>query len=192
MSNIFYDITDEQLLALAAYGEAASEGSEGMMAVLNVILNRMMAPDSFADADIYYATNSLYKAVVLKNKQFSCFNSGTSLRSTLENMAGNFNSYLNSNSTLYTAYQLAELAAAGMLEDNTGGATHYHTTAVSPSWSSSIDYIGQIGSHLFYSVYSVADRVRDVVLAGLISPLTYIILSGVVYMAYNLFYKKRR
>jgi spore germination cell wall hydrolase CwlJ-like protein len=37
---------------------------------------------------------------------------------------------------------------AGKLEDRVNGATHYHSTSVSPEWK--LKFIARIGNHLLY------------------------------------------
>jgi spore germination cell wall hydrolase CwlJ-like protein len=43
-----------------------------------------------------------------------------------------------------------ELTGPGRHEDMTLGATHFHTTAVSPSWSRRFPLTARIGTHIFY------------------------------------------
>ena len=149
-NTLFLNLPVDQLLAITAYGEAASEGAEGMMAVLNVIKNRTKE-NQFYDSEIYNLTRSAYHAVILKPKQFSMFNIGNAVRPIAERMANNFYSEVSSNSTLAQAYQLAQMLVSGQLADNTGNSQYYHATYVSPSWASSYALMGQIGQHLFYS-----------------------------------------
>ena len=180
MADIFLTIPADKLLALTAYGEAASEGAEGMMAVINVVLNRMKDLAQFADKNILQQTGSAYHAVILKAKQFSAFNSTDPVRPKLENLLNNFTNAVKSNTALNQAYQIATLAVRGQLSDNTAGATHYHTTAVAPSWSKTIDYIGQLGNHVFYSVLPAWNRIRTTASEAFesISPyMTYIVTA---------------
>ena len=192
-TQIFYPIPADELLALTAYGEAASEGAEGMMAVINVVLNRMKDMSSYADSTILSQTGSAYHAVVLKPYQFSAFNATDPVRAKLESLLKTFTTSVNSNTTLNQAYQLAQLAVQGQLADNTGGATHYHTTAVAPSWSKTIDYIGQLGNHLFYSALPVWERVRTTVTEAYetVSPYMTYILLGIIGLG-GWYYIKRR
>ena len=180
MNDIFLTIPADKLLALTAYGEAASEGTEGMMAVINVVLNRMKDLTQFGDSSILAQTGSAYHAVVLKAKQFSVFNASDPGRSRLESLAASFNSAVLTNKVLANAYDIAKMAIQGMLSDNTGGSTHYHATSVMPSWASTIPLIGQIGNHIFYSVYPAYARVRQVTSVAIetLKPYTtYIIIA---------------
>lgn len=48
--------------------------------------------------------------------------------------------------TLHIAYDLLN----GSYRDNTGGATYFHATYVSPDWSNSFKKTKTIGNHIFY------------------------------------------
>lgn len=148
---LFLSLPVDQLLAITAYGEAASEGGEGMMAVLNVIRNRAANVEVFGDREILNLTGSPYHAVILKEKQFSMYNLGTISRQIAEDLARNFDSKILSNSILQTAYNLAQMLLSGQLADNTGGADYYHATYVSPSWAPKMYKTVQIGRHIFYA-----------------------------------------
>ena len=170
MVNIFTTLPPILLLALAAYGEAASEGGEGMMGVLNVIINRTKDPSKFADPTLLKLTKSIWHSVILKPYQFSAFNKSDPVRDKLRNIAGNFNEVIKTNTAFKKAYDLAELAIKGKLADNTQGATFYHADYVSPSWAKKIPLIGKIGRHIFYG-YGVA--------RGVVTSYTTYIIAGV-------------
>ncbi|MBT9174592.1 MAG: hypothetical protein DDT22_00252 [candidate division WS2 bacterium] len=161
-NSLFLSLPVDRLLALTAYGEAASEGAEGMMAVINVIVNRLRNPRAFADKTILSTTNNLWFAVILKPWQFSVFNLNDSMRPKLERLARTFDNSIAVNPVLNQAYRLAQMGVSGFLADNTKGATHYHTTAVSPPWSRTIERVGQIRRHIFYSAYPLWARIRKV------------------------------
>ncbi len=48
------------------------------------------------------------------------------------------------------AQAVAERALTGAVDSSVGLATHYHTDWVIPNWSSSLEKIAQVGSHLFF------------------------------------------
>ncbi|MGF7155676.1 cell wall hydrolase [Novosphingobium gossypii] len=50
----------------------------------------------------------------------------------------------------YRARQTASGFLAGQIDLSVGMATHYHTDWVHPYWSSSLDKIAQVGTHLFF------------------------------------------
>jgi len=47
---------------------------------------------------------------------------------------------------------LARQALAGLLEDPTGGATHYHALGISPFWTRAQTPTARIGNHVFYKL----------------------------------------
>lgn len=159
----FITMPAERLLALTAYGEAANQGAQGMMAVLNVIANRARDLGTYGYQPIYAMTRSPWHAVALKPFQFSAFNMTDPVRAKLETLAASWDSAVASNAALAQAYQLAQMTTSNLLADNTAGATHYHTTAILPSWAGTITKVGQIGSHIFYSAYPSWDRVRGAI-----------------------------
>lgn len=170
-NEIFYSLPANKLLALAAYGEAASEGTEGLMAVVNVIRNRTKEPSKFANQVILNTTNSIWHAVILKPCQFSSFNDGSSsycpkadpVRAKLVTLMNTWDNAIQSNSVLNTAYQVSNMVFNNTLADNTAGATFYHAAYVSPTWASTIPFIGQIGQHLFYGYKTVTETVTKFV-----------------------------
>lgn len=193
MSNeIFYQLSTDKLVALTAYGEAASEGAQGLMAVINVIANRTRDPNQFADQNILASTDSVYHAVILKPYQFSVYNSSDPQRSKVVQIAQNFDSYMKTNAVLNQAYQLSQMLFLGTLTDNTGGATHYYNPSLAnPSWAASMSFVGQIGNHVFYSVYPIWKRAREIVSTLAESPWTYIIGISLIGVLIYL-YKRRR
>ncbi|HDK42901.1 MAG TPA: cell wall hydrolase [Candidatus Pacearchaeota archaeon] len=148
MINFFLKLSPVKLLALTAYGEARGENIEGMKAVINVILNRVKNLKRFADKNLL--SRSPYHAVILKPYQFSMYNSEDPQYNRIKTISNNFNKFLLTDSLLNNAYQIAKLAIRNMLQDNTQGADHYHTTDVHPSWVSSLTRTVQIGRHIFY------------------------------------------
>ncbi len=149
----FYSLTPQKLLALTAYGEAGGEGNEGMIAAMNVVKNRVLSNSAnVLDANVLSVTKSKYHAVILKPYQFSIYNSNDGFRSRAEQIADNWNSEIKKYPVLDKAYTLAGKILSGSIADNTQGATYYHANYVTPSWASSIPYIGQIGNHVFYGI----------------------------------------
>ena len=109
------------------YHEARGETLKGQMAVASVTMNRV--------ANRHYP-NSVC-AVVYQRKQFSW----TLSRTKVHNQDIQFNN---------TIYIIALKAVTGRLVDHTGGATHFHTTAINPYWASNKVYLTTIGNHVFY------------------------------------------
>ncbi|MEM4313079.1 MAG: cell wall hydrolase [Thermoplasmata archaeon] len=176
---IFLNLKPEELIALTAYGEAKNEGGEGLMAVINVIKNRVYDMQ-FVDKEIYNLTGSLWHAVILKPYQFSMYNIGDPVRKMAEKIASNFSYYLSTDDILKKAYILAQMAISGQLEDNTGGATHYHADYVYPNWAKVFDRTVQIGRHIFYSIYPEWMRKPVVVLGYEVKPVNLVLFIGVL------------
>ena len=82
--------------------------------------------------------------VCLKPKQFSCWNEGDPNRAKMSEIDLD-------NPALARAVSVAAGVLAGDLPDTTGGATHYHTTAVAPSWAAGHEPSARIGNHVFYN-----------------------------------------
>ena len=130
-----YDMTEDQTdyLARTIYGEARGEGARGMQAVANVVMNRVKAGG-------WYGAS--VKDVVLKPKQFSCWNSDDPNRTIILAATA---------AQLKQARSIAEQAINGTLPDITGGATHYHAKSITPYWAASLKQTTTIGNHVFYA-----------------------------------------
>lgn len=122
-----------ECLAEALYFEARGETIRGMFAVGEVILNRV-------DSDAYPDTLC------------GVINQGTGRL-----YACQFTYTCDGNPELISeprAWERVGKVAAILLEGApralTGGATHYHTKAVSPSWAKRFPRTAAIGSHYFY------------------------------------------
>lgn len=120
--------------ARVAWGEARSEGSEGMQAVINVMQNRVndrRFPNSLA-------------GVATQRKQFSAFNENDPNRAQLDAVDDSDHNFV----------EAIRLAAAAMLDDLTDiteGATHYHNKHIlPPAWTVGAIVSAKIGSHIFY------------------------------------------
>lgn len=127
--------TDIEYLARTAWGEARNQGVPGMQAVINVIMNRVKKGIWWGDT---------VQDVVLKPWQFSVWNEDNENSRAMKEVTLDDYQYK-------VAYELAEKAVNGQLEDITNGATHYHTVYVNPSWASELTYLGTIGNHKFYA-----------------------------------------
>jgi spore germination cell wall hydrolase CwlJ-like protein len=124
---------DQDILARTLWGEARGEGTRGMHAVANVIMNRVNDPNRWPNSAA---------EVCLQPWQFSMWNEGEPNRAKA--LAVN---YLNRQ--FRDAVDIAKRAVAGQLPDITGGANHYHTKAVDPSWNRKMRRTAEIGAHIF-------------------------------------------
>jgi len=105
------------------YHEARGEGKAGMLAVAQVTINR--------------AQGKTICSVVYARKQFSWANTA---KGRSKPMTGDVEP------VLVAAYQ----ALAGVVQDATGGATHYHACHVKPGWAKHMVKTTTIGKHIFY------------------------------------------
>lgn len=122
------------LMILLVYGEARSGGEVGMTAVANVAINRAEKRGTTVAEEI------------LRKKQFSYFNSNWKL---VKRDFNNFD-YDKDMKSLKTAVKVVFTVFFNLGSDITGEATFYHTTAVNPYWTTSVDSVKTIGSHIFY------------------------------------------
>ena len=116
-------------------GEARGEGSDGMRAVAQVLLNRVNDG----------RWGPTLAAVCLAPFQFSCWNVGDPNRKLLVALRDD-------DATL----QLAMAALADALEpgaaDPTHGATHYYADGLEmPGWTAGLTPTAHIGHHLFFA-----------------------------------------
>ncbi len=123
-------------LARTAWGEARGEGNAGIQAVANVIMNRVKA-------GTWYGAG--VKDVVLKPRQFSCWNEGDPNRAKMLAVTDSDISFRN-------AKYLAEQAVNGILPDITLGANHYHASNIRPNWADVDKMTVIIGNHVFYKL----------------------------------------
>jgi spore germination cell wall hydrolase CwlJ-like protein len=122
-----------QCLTAAVYYEAATEPLDGQRAVAQVVLNRVRHP----------AYPSSVCGVVWQGSerstgcQFTFTCDGSLARTPMA-------------SVWARAGQVAQAALAGYVYAPVGHATHYHTNWVVPYWSSSLEKIANVGTHIFY------------------------------------------
>ena len=135
----YYDDMSIDVLARTLWGEARNQGTHGMQAVANVVMNR--AAHARKKGTFWWGNNIIQ--VCQKPYQFSCWNRSDP----------NFSKLLEVDSTdLYfaSAQRIARRALIGALPDVTNGATHYHTKAISPYWAKGQESCAVIGAHIFY------------------------------------------
>ena len=121
-------------MALNLYHEARSESITGMIAVGNVVMNRVKSPrypDNVCDVIYQKKNNRKYQC------QFTWYCDG------LPDKPLNQVAWAQSVS-------IARLVVNGQVFDQTKGATHYHATYVKPKWASVYKRTVKIGYHIFY------------------------------------------
>jgi spore germination cell wall hydrolase CwlJ-like protein len=129
------NINKEQAYCLAQniFFEARNEPLEGQLLVAEVTLNRVDSksyPDNICN-------------VVWQRKQFSWTHDGKHDDPTRMN-------YLDR-----VAWKQIQKAAVQILNDDSvlpgTTSTHYHADYVKPYWTKDMNYLGKVGTHLFYS-----------------------------------------
>lgn len=137
------DICNKELdiLAKTLYGEARGEGTAGMHAVANVIMNRVAISDRYKNG---YWWGKGVIGVCQKPMQFSCWNKGDVNKAKLEGKD------LYADFVFAVALDVAEKALKGELKDITNGSTSYHADYVTPFWVKDNEPKAVIGRHLFY------------------------------------------
>jgi len=120
-------------LSEALYFEARGETAEGLFAVGEVIMNRV-------DSNAY--PNSLCNVI----------NQGTGRKYACQftYTCDGLPEVINEKDAWRRVGKVARMLIDGAPRDLTQGATHYHTTAVSPSWAKRFPKVAQYGAHLFY------------------------------------------
>jgi hypothetical protein len=133
------DDNEVRLLAATCWGEARSEGEDGMRAVAHVMVNRV-GPRFGEDL----------ATVILSPKQFSVWNSGDPNRRLVLNLVRDPDRFSVGGPEWDTALRIAREVLSGQSVDPTGGALFYHTRAISPSWARRGRGRHIIGAHVFY------------------------------------------
>lgn len=120
-------------LAEALYHEARGETPKGMFAVGEVVLNRV-------DSASY--PNSICGVVHQgTGRKFACQFTWT---------CDGRSDAINERAAFAKVGKVARLLMDGAPRELTSGATHYHTTAVNPSWARRFPKVAQYGVHVFY------------------------------------------
>ncbi len=122
-----------QCLAEALYFEARGETMMGQYAVAEVILNRASHPN-------------------YPNTVCGVINQGAERMNACQfsyNCDGRAE-HIGDQDAWHLAGHIAHIMLGGAPRDLTDGGTHYHNTAVNPSWASVYPRTAQYGRHLFY------------------------------------------
>ncbi len=126
---------DVDVLARTIWGEARGEGTRGMQAVANVVMNRVAKQTWYGKTVVEVCT---------KKGQFTAWKKGDPNYEPAHAVTTN-------NPAFAQALQIAARAVAGTLPDITGGADHYfNPDVVLPSWAQTMSHLIDIGRHAFY------------------------------------------
>lgn len=135
---------DIDVLARTIWGEARGEGFNGMNAVACVIYNRYLISQSHRG----YWWGGTIPDICKKAYQFSCWNAGDPNRIKMQLVQPDdpeFASAKRIASRILRAYTYADV---------TYGADHYHHRSIHPNWADSNKIVAEIGSHIFYKLYT--------------------------------------
>lgn len=136
---------DLDILARTLYGEARGEGTEGMEAVANVIMNRYRKPKWYTGYIVQNGKKVPDIAETCRKKsQFSCWNEKDVNRQKILSVAENCQIF-------QECLQVASRALSGELIDFTNGADFYHTRQIMPAWAKGHTPCYECGNHLFYN-----------------------------------------
>tara|TARA_B100000965_G_C19505348_1_gene719375 strand:- start:346 stop:897 length:552 start_codon:yes stop_codon:yes gene_type:complete len=148
-ANASHDVWDDEVLCMAKnmYWESRNQTVEGLIAVGNVVMNRVSDnryPDTVCEVIEQGPTYKSWKDentyYPIKNKcQFSWYCDGK----TDEIPDNDYKIF-------EIIYDIAMKVEGGYLEDRTSGATHYHAYYVLPSWAKTKTRTAKIADHIFY------------------------------------------
>ena len=132
-------MNDQEAVARTLWGESRNQGEQGMTAVACVIVNRVNAKKWWGKT---------FHDVCLKPYQFSCWLPSDPNFAKLKAVGLEDAQYR-------MAWDIAGEAVTGILEDITGGATHYYAMGTpKPKWADGQLPVCTIGKHIFYKLES--------------------------------------
>jgi len=137
----FYRGIEIDVLARTLWGEARGEGSAGMQAVANEVLNRVDVAES--RGGFWWGNNIIQ--ICQKPYQFSCWNRSDPNFQKLQAVD-------EKDIHFATALRMARRAQIGALPDITKGATHYHAAGITPYWAKTEKPVMVLGRHIFYRI----------------------------------------
>lgn len=124
-------------VARTIWGEARGETRRGMAAVASIIRNRVTNPRWWGRD---------WVSVCMKPWQFSCWSMEDLNRKRLLAVREE------TDREFRIALELADLAMAGTLEDETRNSDHFHTIRARPPWSKNREPTITIGRHRFFRI----------------------------------------
>lgn len=136
------DLSVVDVLARTIYGEARGEGEQGMIAVANVILNRVKA--AMAGKSRWWGKD--IAGVCKCPAQFSCWNKSDPNCKIITSVT-------ETDSVFQECRSVATQAIMGTLKDNTNGATSYYAESMKmpPYWARGKRPCATIGNHIFFN-----------------------------------------
>ena len=156
-SELYTEVNQPELycLAMNIYHEARAELHVGMDAVADVTINRVY--DTRYPNTICDVVKDAKMKESWKTKQYPELDDSQRVYIPIRNMC-QFSWYCDGRSDAVQdndSWRMAQEVAYRIVTEKkyrgiTEGATHYHATYVSPSWRTSLDLVGRIGTHIFY------------------------------------------
>ncbi|EKE09819.1 MAG: hypothetical protein ACD_16C00103G0005 [uncultured bacterium] len=132
---------DLDIFTRTLYGEARGEYTHGgpapLMAVANVIINRLNRGGKYGRT---------ITDICLKPRQFSCWNKNDPNRPLL------FKEGLERDPLFYLCKTIAENISSGRWPDLTRDSDHYHELSCRPSWARTKKVRLRLGHHIFYKL----------------------------------------
>lgn len=132
---------DIDIFARTLYGEARGEykrhGAAALIAVANVIMNRLKRGEKYGKT---------LTEVCLKPRQFSCWNPNDPNRSIIQQEDLKIDPLFN------VCLIIVRKVIKGIWPDLTKGSDHYHATSCKPSWARVGKIKLHLGNHIFYKL----------------------------------------
>ncbi|MFC3126810.1 cell wall hydrolase [Pseudoroseomonas globiformis] len=134
-------LTSQEVLAMTLWAEAGTQPVRAIEALAATIMNRVALAESGAATHWGRGVSAVCRAPF----QFSCWN-----RNHIRHLL--MLSIPPGDPAMAICRRIAARAAAGMLADPTGGATHAHPVEELPSWAVTEAPVQEIGGLLFYRI----------------------------------------
>ena len=132
---------DLDIFARTVYGEARGEyrhnGPAALIAVANVIMNRLRRAGKYGKT---------LTEVCLKPRQFSCWNQGDPNRRLIQQ------ENLEADPLFHICLVVVKKVLNGIWPDLTRGSDHYHASSCLPYWARSRKIKLHLGAHIFYKL----------------------------------------
>jgi N-acetylmuramoyl-L-alanine amidase len=126
---------DIEIMSRVVFGEARNQGFSGMIAVANIIINRLKREPGRFPGSIY--------GICTQRFAFSCLLESDPQAAKVR--------AVNEQDPAYVECMYAVLSVLlGKVPDNTSGADHYARYDCHPSWVKSMSKVAVVGEHVFY------------------------------------------
>lgn len=135
-------LSDQEIVARTAWGEARGIGSDGMRATINTGQNRVAS-------GVHWWGTTL-RSVLIHPWQYSCWNHNDPNRSKLLSVTA-------ADAEFAIALELAAHALAGVLVDITNGADSYYASSMPtpPKWAEGLSPCFEIGNQLYFQTVNL-------------------------------------